>query len=82
MVRAKKHLGQHFLKDQAIAERIASSLTGHGGYEDVLEVGPGTGVLTQYLVSEWPGHLTLVELDRESVAYLTNETNHNYTTNT
>lgn len=70
MVRAKKHLGQHFLKDQAIAERIAESLTGHGGYDHVLEIGPGTGVLTQFLIPKWQGKLTLVELDRESVAYL------------
>ena len=70
MVRAKKHLGQHFLKDQSIAQRIAGSLTGHGGYTHVLEVGPGTGVLTQYLIPEWKGDLSLIELDRESVAYL------------
>ena len=42
-VRAKKHLGQHFLKDEDIALRITEALTHHGGYRDVIEVGPGTG---------------------------------------
>ncbi len=69
MVKAKKHLGQHFLKDQKIASDIAEALTGHGGYKDVLEVGPGTGVLTQYLLGK-DFNLHAVEMDRESVAYL------------
>ena len=49
-VRAKKYLGQHFLKDEAIAQRIADSLS--GDCHNVLEVGPGMGVLTQYLVAK------------------------------
>ena len=49
-VRAKKHLGQHFLKDEDIALRITQALTHHGGYRDVIEVGPGTGALTKYLL--------------------------------
>ena len=69
MVKAKKHLGQHFLKDLTIASDIAEALTGHGNYKDVLEVGPGTGVLTQYLMSK-DFNLHAVEMDRESVAYL------------
>lgn len=69
MVKAKKHLGQHFLKDQKIASDIAEALTGQGGYQDVLEVGPGTGVLTQYLMGK-DFNLHAVEMDRESVAYL------------
>ena len=44
-VRPKKHLGQHFLKDLSIAERIAGLLSG-AGYNQLLEIGPGTGVLT------------------------------------
>ena len=48
-VRPKKHLGQHFLMDLNIAEKIALGLTGHGDYKQVLEIGPGTGVLTQFL---------------------------------
>ena len=67
-VKPKKHLGQHFLKDQAIAEQIANTLTGNG-YRRVLEIGPGTGVLTQFLLQkEW--EIYVVELDRESVMYL------------
>ncbi|WP_275432105.1 rRNA adenine N-6-methyltransferase family protein, partial [Mammaliicoccus sciuri] len=44
-VKAKKHLGQHFLTDEAIAQQIAETLT-HNGYTNVIEIGPGTGVLT------------------------------------
>ena len=66
-VRAKKALGQHFLKDEHIAERIADTLTQYN--LPVLEVGPGMGVLTQYLFSRYP-MVKLVELDHESVNYL------------
>ena len=70
-VRAKKHLGQHFLKDLSIAQAIADGLSGQG-YEHVIEVGPGMGVLTQYLLDK--SFLThVVELDRESVLYLQSE---------
>ncbi len=70
-VRAKKHLGQHFLKDENIAKRIADSLLGK---VSVLEIGPGMGVLTKYLnSSDTVKALELVEIDSESVAYL-NET--------
>lgn len=72
MVKAKKHLGQHFLKDQNIAKQIADALTGEG-YDSVLEIGPGTGVLTKFLIPRFDD-LTVIELDRESVAYL----NENY----
>ncbi|MCB0756369.1 MAG: 16S rRNA (adenine(1518)-N(6)/adenine(1519)-N(6))-dimethyltransferase RsmA [Flavobacteriales bacterium] len=69
MVRPKKHLGQHFLKDQNIAAKIADALTGHGNYKHLLEVGPGTGVLTQFLLQkEYEVHA--VEMDSESVVYL------------
>lgn len=68
-VRPKKHLGQHFLKDLSIAQRIADSLTGHGGYSEVLEIGPGMGVLTQFLIPT-SYNLKVIEIDRESVAYL------------
>ncbi len=67
-VRAKKNLGQHFLKDEAIARRIAESLEGFPSLP-VLEVGPGTGMLTRHLL-ERGRDLTVVEIDRESVAYL------------
>ena len=67
-VRAKKSLGQHFLTDLSIAERIAHTLDDFK-HLPVLEVGPGMGVLTQYLL-EMGLDLTVVELDTESVDYL------------
>lgn len=67
-VRPKKALGQHFLTDLNIAARIASTLDDYKGVP-VVEVGPGMGVLTQFLVQD--GHdVTVVELDKESVEYL------------
>ncbi len=68
MVRAKKHLGQHFLRDLKIAEQIVDNLS--EAQKNVLELGPGTGVLTQYLVKREDINLKLVELDIESVDYL------------
>lgn len=68
-VRAKKALGQHFLTDQSIARTIVASLT-EGGERDVLEIGPGMGVLTQYLLQREDINLKMVELDSESVEYL------------
>lgn len=67
-VRAKKHLGQHFLHDESIAEKIADTLTLQG-YKKVLEIGPGMGILTKYLI-EKPVEVTAMELDYDSVAYL------------
>jgi len=67
-VRAKKHLGQHFLKDETIASGIAGSLSPES--VNVLEVGPGTGVLTKYLLQRNNEKLVAVEVDRESCAYL------------
>lgn len=67
-VRAKKFLGQHFLKDENVAQKIAAILKA-GSPAKVLEIGPGTGVLTQFLLKE-EIELTVMELDRESVAYL------------
>lgn len=69
-VTPKKHLGQHFLTDLSIAQQIAESLTGHGGYQHILEVGPGMGVLTQFLVNDTTKELQVIELDHESVKYL------------
>lgn len=67
-VRAKKHLGQHFLNDETIAQKIADALT-LNGYQKVLEIGPGMGVLTKYLL-EKPIETFVIEIDTESVAYL------------
>ena len=68
-VRAKKALGQHFLTDQGIAMTIVDSLEA-GGVRNVLEIGPGMGVLTQYLLKREDIDLKLVELHGESVEYL------------
>ena len=68
-VRPKKNLGQHFLTDLNIAKRIADTVDEPYAELPVLEVGPGMGVMTQYLV-EKPRPLKVVEIDRESVAYL------------
>ncbi len=67
-VKAKKYLGQHFLKDEQIAQKIAGSLT-EKGYKNVLEIGPGMGVLTKYLLKK---NLTIhvIEIDTELVDYL------------
>lgn len=69
-VRAKKHLGQHFLKEDAVSKRIADSLTGHGGYTHLVEVGPGTGALTKHLIGRPNTHLVCYEVDTESVQHL------------
>ncbi len=70
-VRAKKHLGQHFLKDRKIAASIVNSLKA-SDCETVVEVGPGMGVLTEFLVNRNFKNLKVVEVDRESVEYLRN----------
>ncbi|HBH24550.1 MAG TPA: 16S rRNA (adenine(1518)-N(6)/adenine(1519)-N(6))-dimethyltransferase [Cytophagales bacterium] len=69
-VRPKKYLGQHFLKDQNIARKIAGSLTGYENYSQIAELGPGAGVLTQYLIEKSYKHIFLVEIDQESIEYL------------
>ena len=68
-VKPKKQLGQHFLTDMGIARRIADTLPDAGPYK-VLEIGPGTGVLTQFLLQRNPIDLRVIEIDTESVAYL------------
>jgi 16S rRNA (adenine1518-N6/adenine1519-N6)-dimethyltransferase len=67
-VRAKKHLGQHFLNDENIARKIADALTLEG-YNKVIEIGPGMGVLTKYML-EKPIETWVIEIDTESVEYL------------
>lgn len=69
-VKPKKNLGQHFLHDEAIAKRITTCLTGHGNYTFVLEIGPGTGVLSKYLMRDESIHWMGMEIDSESVEYL------------
>lgn len=67
-VRPKKGLGQHFLKDENIAKKIVLSLEAGTG-ESILEIGPGTGVLTKYLFEAYPG-LLVQEIDHEAWDYL------------
>lgn len=67
-VKAKKFLGQHFLTDESIALRIVDSLSGRSS--NVIEIGPGMGVLTKYLIQKPELNFHVVEIDRESVAWL------------
>jgi 16S rRNA (adenine1518-N6/adenine1519-N6)-dimethyltransferase len=71
-VRPKKFLGQHFLHDQSIARRIVGSLVVTEETSNVLEIGPGMGVLTKFLMEIKGIHLKVIEIDRDSVAYLKN----------
>jgi 16S rRNA (adenine1518-N6/adenine1519-N6)-dimethyltransferase len=68
-VQPKKSLGQHFLSDKGIAGRVAGSVTGEG-YRSVLEIGPGTGILTGFLLKRNFADFRVVEIDHESVDYL------------
>jgi 16S rRNA (adenine1518-N6/adenine1519-N6)-dimethyltransferase len=65
----KKNLGQHFLKDKGIAQRISASLTGEG-YSSVLEIGPGMGILTEFIIRREFPDFSVIEIDNESVHYL------------
>ncbi len=67
-VKAKKHLGQHFLRDESVAKNIVDALTWES-YDQVLEIGPGMGVLTKYFFQE-NKNISVVEIDAESVEYL------------
>ncbi|MEY3397759.1 MAG: hypothetical protein RL220_353 [Bacteroidota bacterium] len=71
MVKPKKHLGQHFLRNDEVSERISNSLTFHHGYSTIVEIGPGTGALTKHLLAIADKEIHVVEIDRESVDYLT-----------
>lgn len=72
-VRAKKHLGQHFLTDRNIAAKIVESLRPELGYSEVLEVGPGMGVLSDFLLEKDQYQSWLVDVDEESIDYLRNK---------
>lgn len=69
-VRAKKHLGQHFLIDLGIAKQIVESLSLKENYKTVIEVGAGMGVLTQFLIKNKNYQTFVVDVDRESIGYL------------
>lgn len=68
MVRPKKHLGQHFLKDESVSQRISEAIPKEG-FDQIVEIGPGTGALTKYLL-QLDSPLVCFEVDEESVAYL------------
>jgi 16S rRNA (adenine1518-N6/adenine1519-N6)-dimethyltransferase len=67
-VKPKKSFGQHFLKNTSIANHISVSIQNTPDF--VIEVGPGTGVLTQFLMQQYPENFAVAEIDRESIAYL------------
>jgi len=71
-VRPKKSLGQHFLHDLNVAARIVGALNSKSAPQHVLEIGPGMGVLTQFLIPREQSQLKVIEIDRDSVAYLKN----------
>lgn len=69
-VRAKKHLGQHFLNDKNAAQKIVEALEPSLGFKQVLEVGPGMGVLTDFLIEKSAYETWMIDVDEESVDYL------------
>ncbi|HLK97977.1 MAG TPA: rRNA adenine N-6-methyltransferase family protein, partial [Hymenobacter sp.] len=69
-VKAKKHLGQHFLAEPNIARKIVEALRLPDSVTEVLEIGPGMGVLTETLLQNRAYRTSVVEIDRESVEYL------------
>lgn len=69
-VKAKKHLGQHFLIDETVTENITLGLTNHNGCKSVIEVGPGMGALTKYIINYNYEAFRVTEIDMESIHYL------------
>lgn len=72
MVKPKKHLGQHFLTDDTLAKRIVNALEVLPNDLNILEIGPGTGILTKYLLPKFEDRLYLIDVDKESIDYLRN----------
>lgn len=70
LVKAKKYLGQHFLTDKNIAEKIVNSLQASDQYQNVLEVGPGMGILSDFLLRKEEFQTYLIDIDTESYEYL------------
>nr|WP_294942335.1 16S rRNA (adenine(1518)-N(6)/adenine(1519)-N(6))-dimethyltransferase RsmA [uncultured Mucilaginibacter sp.] len=70
LVRAKKHLGQHFLTDKNIAQKIVESLRPADKYRQVLEVGPGMGILSDFLLQKPEYEVFLIDIDTESYTFL------------
>jgi 16S rRNA (adenine1518-N6/adenine1519-N6)-dimethyltransferase len=72
-VKAKKHLGQHFLKDKAICEKIANQFTGYKDCKNVIEIGPGMGALSDFLIARGDLDLWFLDVDNESIDFLKNK---------
>jgi 16S rRNA (adenine1518-N6/adenine1519-N6)-dimethyltransferase len=72
-VRAKKHLGQHFLKDKAICEKIANQFSAFNDCKNVIEIGPGMGALSDFLIARGDLNLWLLDIDDESIDFLKNK---------
>ena len=68
----KKSLGQHFLKDASIASRIVDALSFPNGYSQVLEVGPGMGILTDFLFEKKNLQVKIIDIDTEAISFLKN----------
>ena len=71
-VRAKKHLGQHFLKDKNVSRKIAAQFSHHQGVNTILEIGPGMGALTEFLLEDKASDVWVMDIDLESIVYLQN----------
>ncbi len=69
-MKAKKSYGQHFLHREDIAERISKSLAHTDAYQKIIEIGPGKGMLTKYLMEDWGDRLVAIEADQDMVGYL------------
>lgn len=69
-VRPKKYLGQHFLKDPNIALQIVHALSSIDPVDTIIEVGPGTGILTNFLVEKYGEKLLMIDVDARSITYL------------
>lgn len=69
-VKAKKHLGQHFLKDRNICKKIADQFQHHQGVKTAIEIGPGMGALTEFLLHDETTELYVLDVDSESIDYL------------
>jgi 16S rRNA (adenine1518-N6/adenine1519-N6)-dimethyltransferase len=72
----KKYLGQHFLKDKNIASDIVQALSLFDKVDNIIEVGPGTGILSQFLIDRFGERLIMIDIDAESITYLKNRYPH------
>lgn len=69
----KKYLGQHFLKDKNIASNIVQAMSLYEKVDKIIEIGPGTGILTEFLIYRFRDRLLMIDIDAESISYLKNK---------